>query len=143
MSHGGDRLIVNCGPNLVHGADWRLAARGLAAHSTLAFDADVTDPFLRHGLAAKRLGPRVKGEAWQVTGRRVEDKSGIWLETSHAIFLETHGVRHNRRFFIDAAGEDIRGGPAAPLLAGVWQSGSCGARQRPCPLTTATGGMAR
>ena len=109
MSHGGDRLIVNCGPNLVHGADWRLAARGLAAHSTLAFDADVTDPFLRHGLAAKRLGPRVKGEAWQVTGRRVEDKSGIWLETSHAIFLETHGVRHNRRFFIDAAGEDIRG----------------------------------
>ena len=109
MSHGGDRLIVNCGPNLVHGADWRLAARGLAAHSTLAFDAGVTDPFLRHGLAAKRLGPRVKGEAWQVTGRRVEDKSGIWLETSHAIFLETHGVRHNRRFFIDAAGEDIRG----------------------------------
>ena len=109
MSHGGDRLIVNCGPNLVHGADWRLAARGLAAHSTLAFDADVTDPFLRHGLAAKRLGPRVKGEAWQVTGRRVEDKSGIWLETSHAMFLETHGVRHNRRFFIDAAGEDIRG----------------------------------
>lgn len=109
MSHGGDRLIVNCGPNLVHGADWRLAARGLAAHSTLAFDADVTDPFLRHGLAAKRLGPRVKGEGWQVTGRRVEDKSGIWLETSHAIFLETHGVRHNRRFFIDAAGEDIRG----------------------------------
>ena len=109
MSHGGDRLIVNCGPNLVHSADWRLAARGLAAHSTLAFDADVTDPFLRHGLAAKRLGPRVKGEGWQVTGRRVEDKSGIWLETSHAIFLETHGVRHNRRFFIDAAGEDIRG----------------------------------
>ena len=109
MSHGGDRLIVNCGPNLVHGADWRLAARGLAAHSTLAFDADVTDPFLRHGLAAKRLGPRVKGEGWQVTGRRVEDKSGIWLETSHAIFLETHGVRHNRRFFIDSAGEDIRG----------------------------------
>jgi uncharacterized heparinase superfamily protein len=109
MSHGGDRLIVNCGPNLVHGADWQLAARGLAAHSTLAFDADVTDPFLRHGLAAKRLGPRVKGEAWQVTGRRVEDKSGIWLETSHAIFLETHGVRHNRRFFIDADGEDIRG----------------------------------
>ena len=29
MSHGTDRLIVNCGPNLVHGADWKLAARGL------------------------------------------------------------------------------------------------------------------
>ncbi|NCF78608.1 MAG: hypothetical protein GWP34_01700 [Alphaproteobacteria bacterium] len=109
MSHGGDRLIVNCGPNLVHGADWQLAARGLAAHSTLAFDANVADPFLRTGIGARRLGPRVTGDGWHVTNRRVEDKSGIWLETSHAIFLETHGVRHNRRFFIDAAGEDIRG----------------------------------
>jgi uncharacterized heparinase superfamily protein len=109
MSHGGDRLIVNCGPNLVHGADWQLAARGLAAHSTLAFDADVADPFLRSGMGARRLGPRVKGDGWHITNRRVEDKSGIWLEASHSIFLETHGVRHNRRFFIDATGEDIRG----------------------------------
>jgi uncharacterized heparinase superfamily protein len=109
MSHGGDRLIVNCGPNLVHGADWQLAARGLAAHSTLAFDADVAAPFLRSGMGARRLGPRVKGDGWHITNRRVEDKSGIWLEASHSIFLETHGVRHNRRFFIDASGEDIRG----------------------------------
>ena len=104
MSHGGDRLIVNCGPNLVHGMEWQLAARGLAAHSTLAFDRDVSDPFLRRGLTA-----RLNGDDWHVTNRRVEDKSGIWLETSHAIFLESHGVRHNRRFFMDAAGEDIRG----------------------------------
>ncbi len=109
MSHAGDRLIVNCGPNLVHHADWQLAARGLSAHSTLAFDGDVNDPFLRHGLAARHLGPRLKNQDWQVNCRRVEDKTGIWLETSHAMFLDTHGVRHNRRFFVDADGEDIRG----------------------------------
>jgi len=109
MSYGGDRLFVNCGPNLVHDADWQLAARGLSAHSTLAFDNSVIDPFLRHGLAAQHLGPRLKNQDWKVSCRRVEDKSGIWLETSHAIFLETHGVRHNRRFFVDATGEDIRG----------------------------------
>ena len=109
MSHGSERLIVNCGPNLVHGADWRMASRGLSAHASLAFDADINDPFIRHGLAARRLGARLTAEDWQVTSRRAEDKSGIWLETSHAIFLDTHGVRHNRRFFVDARGEDVRG----------------------------------
>lgn len=109
MSHGSDRLIVNCGPNLVHGADWKLAARGLSAHSTLSFDQGIKDPFLRSGHAARRLGPRLKADDWQVTARRVEDKTGIWFEASHGIFLETHGVRHNRRLFIDARGEDFRG----------------------------------
>ena len=109
MSYGTDRLIVNCGPNLVHSAEWKLAARGLSAHSTLSFDQDVKDPFLRNGHAARRLGPRLKPDDWHVTARRVEDKSGIWLEASHGIFLETHGVRHNRRLFVDARGEDLRG----------------------------------
>ena len=109
MSYGTDRLIVNCGPNLVHSAEWKLAARGLSAHSTLSFDQDVKDPFLRSGHAARRLGPRLKPDDWHVTARRVEDKSGIWLEASHGIFLETHGVRHNRRLFVDARGEDLRG----------------------------------
>ena len=64
---------------------------------------------MRHGVTARRLGARLTAEDWQVTSRRAEDKSGIWLETSHAIFLDTHGVRHNRRFFVDARGEDVRG----------------------------------
>ena len=109
MSHGSDRLIVNCGPNLVHGAEWRLASRGLSAHSSLAFERDIPDPFMRHGASAARLGPRIKPDDWHVTSRRAEDKTGIWLETSHGIFLNSHGVRHNRRFFIDAQGEDVRG----------------------------------
>jgi uncharacterized heparinase superfamily protein len=109
MSHGSDRLIVNCGPNLVHGADWKLAARGLSAHSTLSFDQNVKDPFLRSSHAARRLGSRLKADDWHVTARRVEDKTGIWLEASHGIFLDTHGVRHNRRLFMDARGEDLRG----------------------------------
>lgn len=109
MSYAGDKFITNCGPNLVHGDDWRLAARGLPAHTTLAFERDITDPFLRHGFAARQLGARLKPMDWQVHNRRVEDKTGIWLEMSHAGFVSSHGVRHNRRFFMDALGEDIRG----------------------------------
>ena len=109
MSYGGDKFITNCGPNLVHGDGWQLAARGLPAHATLAFERDVMDPFLRHGFAARQLGARLKPMDWQVHNRRVEDKTGIWLEMSHAGFVASHGVRHNRRFFVDALGEDIRG----------------------------------
>ena len=109
MSYAGDKFITNCGPNLVHGEDWQLAARGLPAHTTLAFERDVIDPFLRHGFAARQLGTRLKPLDWNVHSRRVEDNTGIWLEMSHAGFLTSHGVRHNRRFFIDALGEDIRG----------------------------------
>ena len=109
MSYAGDKFITNCGPNLVHGEDWQLAARGLPAHTTLAFERDVINPFLRHGFAARQLGARLKPLDWQVHNRRVEDKTGTWLEMSHAGFVASHGVRHNRRFFIDALGEDIRG----------------------------------
>lgn len=109
MSYAGDKFITNCGPNLVHGEDWQLAARGLPAHTTLAFERDVIDPFLRHGFSARQLGARLKPLDWHVHNRRVEDKTGIWLEMSHAGFVTSHGVRHNRRFFIDALGEDIRG----------------------------------
>lgn len=126
MSYAGDKFITNCGPNLVHGDDWQLAARGLPAHTTLAFERDVIDPFLRHGFAAQQLGARLKPLDWQVNSRRVEDKSGVWLEMSHAGFVASHGVRHNRRFFIDALGEDIRGEDL--LLADMNQVARDGAR---------------
>ncbi len=109
MSHDNDRIIVNCGPNRVHDMAWQLAARGIAAHSTLGFERGMNDPFLRTGLAARRLGPRLRNADWQVNCRRVEDKTGIWLEISHGMFVSTHGVRHNRRIFMDTLGEDVRG----------------------------------
>ena len=46
MSYAQDRVLVNCGPNLVHGEKWHLASRGVAAHSAFGFDAE-SDPFLR------------------------------------------------------------------------------------------------
>ncbi|CAI8405348.1 MAG: hypothetical protein CBD03_02250 [Rhizobiales bacterium TMED143] len=109
MSHGQDRIIVNCGPNLVHGEKWHLASRGVAAHSAFGFDTDIEDPFIRSGLAARVLGHRLKPENWHVTCRRVEDATGVWLESGHEQFSASHGVRYHRRLFVDASGEDLRG----------------------------------
>ena len=93
----------------MHGEKWHLASRGVAAHSAFGFDADMSDPFLRSGLAARVLGHRLKPENWHVTCRRVEDTTGVWLETSHDQFAASHGVRYNRRLFVDTTGEDLRG----------------------------------
>lgn len=109
MSHNQHRLIVNCGPNKMHGLDWQLAARGIAAHSTLGLSSGMDDPFLRHGPNARRFGARLKDADWQLSCRRVEDDGGVWLEASHGLFSQSHGVRHNRRIFMDTLGEDIRG----------------------------------
>ena len=94
-------------PNLVHGEKWHGLA-GVAAHSAFGFDADMSDPFLRSGLAAQVLGHRLKPENWHVTCRRVEDASGVWLETSHLQFAASHGVRYNRRL-LSTRPADLRG----------------------------------
>ncbi len=109
MSHDNHRLIVNCGPSKTRGPAWSLAARAASAHSTLSFDDGTEDVFLQTGLAARRLGPRLLADDWRASNRRVEDPTGVWLEASHNLFATSHGVRHNRRLFMDARGEDIRG----------------------------------
>ncbi len=109
MSHDKQRVIVNCGPSKTRGEAWSLAARAASAHSTLAFDDGAEAVFLETGLAARRLGPRLLADDWRASNRRVEDPTGVWLEASHGLFAASHGVRHNRRLFMDAQGEDIRG----------------------------------
>ena len=63
MSRGGHRVIVNCGPNYVHGENWRQASRQAAAHSVL-------------GLAA----PVPEGQKVKVTSKRLEDQNAIGLK---------------------------------------------------------------
>ena len=109
LSHNQHRVIVNCGANKMQGPAWRLAARVPAAHSTLGFDENAHQPFLSRGLGARQLGARLICDDWRVSCRRSEDPSGMWLEAGHSLFGPTHGVRHNRRLFMDAKGEDIRG----------------------------------
>ena len=94
LSHNKERLIVNCGANRLYGHDWQDAMRQAGAHSGLSF-ADTP--------------PMPQAIDWQITQRRNEDNRGIWLEASHAAFSRSHGVRHYRRLFMAATGEDIRG----------------------------------
>jgi uncharacterized heparinase superfamily protein len=101
MSHGRERLIVNCGAYHGPSAEWRAVARATAAHSTLIV-ADTNSAEIRDGDGLGR-GPR------QVACRRAEEAGAQWLEASHDGYERIFGLVHQRQLFLAADGDDLRG----------------------------------
>jgi uncharacterized heparinase superfamily protein len=105
MSVGRERLIVNCGAQTAEGGpgagEWRAAQRSTAAHSTATL-ADTNSSELR---AVGGIGRRRAA----VTCRRDEDDGNIWLEASHDGYQPIFGLTHQRRLFLSASGDDLRG----------------------------------
>lgn len=101
MSVGRERLIVNCGGAGAERAEWRLAQRVTAAHSTLAVD-DVNSSDIR---ADARLGRRARPT--DVT--RDETDGNIRIEAAHDGYLQPFGLTHRRRIYLSAQGDDLRG----------------------------------
>jgi uncharacterized heparinase superfamily protein len=100
MSVGRDRLIVNCGAQRGAG-EWRAAQRSTAAHSAAILeDTNSSELQAEGGFGARRAA---------VTCRRDEDEGNIWLEASHDGYQPLYGVTHQRRLFLSANGEDLRG----------------------------------
>lgn len=104
MSVGRERLIVNCGAQR-GAAEWRSAQRSTAAHST----AVLGDTNSSEVLAAGGLGGGLGGRRAAVTCRRDEDEGAIWLEASHDGYQPVFGMTHQRRLFLAASGDDLRG----------------------------------
>jgi uncharacterized heparinase superfamily protein len=107
MSHGKERLIVNCGAYRGPNAEWRSTARATAAHSTLV----VADHNSAQIWPEGGLGRRPN----EVTCERAEDQGSQWVEASHDGYDAAFGLTHRRRLFLSADGNDLRG---EDLLAG-------------------------
>ena len=118
FSHGRDRIIVNCGT----AADphWRSALAGTAAHSTLTV---AEEDALPAGWLAAPLPP-----APTVT-RQIQD-GNFWIEGEHAGYEARFGLRHRRRLYLHADGDDLRG---EDMLRKLRRSD--GSRPQDCPLT--------
>jgi uncharacterized heparinase superfamily protein len=101
MSHGRERLIVNCGA--YRGADpaWTLAMRQSAAHSTLIL-ADVSSAEIGHA-------GHFAGKTVTVKATRNEEDGNQWLGASHDGYVAAIGLKHEREIYLSADGEDIRG----------------------------------
>ena len=103
---GRERLIANAGwtPDAAAPAALRLAA---AASTAVLGEGSPGAPLA--GVAARALGPRLRGGAADVRARREEDEAGVWLELSHDGWAATLGFLHERRLFLDKAAGELRG----------------------------------
>lgn len=102
LSAGRAPLVVNAGPGAAFGAAAAAAARETAAHSTVEIDgASSSRPAPRGGWLA--AGPAL------VTVRQAQDHTGQWLLATHDGYVESHGLLHERRLFVDARGQECRG----------------------------------
>ena len=100
MSHGHERIIVNCGAHPV-APEWRSVQGASAAHSTLVIDDTNSSMLLPFGGLA--LTPK------SVVARREMTEAGQWLDIRHNGYEEAFGLIHRRRLFLSADGNELMG----------------------------------
>ncbi len=102
LTSGRRPLIVSCGSGLPFGAEWQLAGRATASHSTLSLD----------GSSSSRLG---KGGADFATRAVVtmlqmaQDTAGHHLSSAHSGWQISHGLTHARILTLDPQGRRLTG----------------------------------
>jgi len=101
LSHGKDRIIVNCGAHVGSHPTWRDVLRATAAHTTITVDDKNSSELLPDG----GIGRRPVGVPW----RREQQDGSVWLEASHDGYADTARLVHRRKLFLAASGEDLRG----------------------------------
>jgi uncharacterized heparinase superfamily protein len=61
------------------------------------------------GLLGFAYGPRLVGGARKVEARRRENEAGVWVDMAHDGWMESTGLTHERRLFLDKAAGELRG----------------------------------
>ncbi len=106
MSHGKQRIIVNCGRgSFLSGQkaenDLEKLSRTTAAHSTLVLQDKNSSEIRTDGLIGR--GPTL------VTSQCHTEDGHSLLEAGHDGYLSRFGIMHHRNIYINETGEDIRG----------------------------------
>jgi uncharacterized heparinase superfamily protein len=101
MSHGRERIIVNCGAYRGPKPNWSRVARASAAHSVLVV-ADTNAAEIREDGAVGRSPASVTREHAEQNGQR-------WVSATHDGYRTRFGLIYTRQIFLAANGEDLRG----------------------------------
>jgi uncharacterized heparinase superfamily protein len=101
LSHGRDRIVVNCGGYRGSKPAWRRLSRTTAAHSVLVA-ADTNAVEIREDGSLGR-GPG------SVTCERAEEGGHQWIAAAHDGYRRRHGVTYARELYLAADGDDLRG----------------------------------
>lgn len=108
VSHGNQRLFVNCGAMRLNHAEWRRVGRSSAAHSTIILkETSVVDP----------TNP---DRALHLNYERQEEGGAQWLKASHNGYQSRFGVAVSRKLYLppggrELSGEDILSGSLQPV----------------------------
>jgi uncharacterized heparinase superfamily protein len=98
MSHGRERLVVNCGAFGGDDERWQSALRSTPAHSTLTVeDADAIDVGWLGALAMR------------ISSARQDTEGASWLDARHDGYERRFGISHRRRLYLGETGADLRG----------------------------------
>jgi uncharacterized heparinase superfamily protein len=115
LSHGRERIVVNCGGYRGSKPAWRRVARASAAHSVLvvedanAFDIDDEGD----GNGAGAAGPR------EVRCDRAEEDGHQWISGAHDGYQARFGLSYARQLYLAPTGDDLRGEDRLTGRAGV------------------------
>ncbi|MBO6783265.1 MAG: heparinase II/III family protein [Alphaproteobacteria bacterium] len=101
ISIGKERLVTNCGARPGNRDPWASVQRSTAAHSTMVVDDTNSSEILPDGTFGRR--PQ------SVTAERDEDDGNHWVSASHDGYVPVFGLTHERRVYLAANGDDIRG----------------------------------
>jgi uncharacterized heparinase superfamily protein len=101
LSHGRERIIVNCGGYRGSKAAWRRVARSSAAHSVLVVG-DTNAVEIPADGSLGRAPAAVRCE-------RAEEGGHQWIAATHDGYHQRFGVSYARELYLAADGEDLRG----------------------------------
>jgi uncharacterized heparinase superfamily protein len=101
MSHGRERIVVNCGAYRGVNANWRRVARASAAHSVLVVGDTNAAEILDDGVLGRSPGA--------VACERAEESGQHWVLASHDGYRQRFGLTYARQLYLGADGDDLRG----------------------------------
>lgn len=93
MTHGADRIIVNCGQH-AHDKRWHDLLSASAAHSTLTLDA---------------MDNQITGLPVRCDSSRSDLPEGTLVQAHHDGYATRNGFIHQRQIFLNQTGDDVRG----------------------------------
>jgi uncharacterized heparinase superfamily protein len=109
LSHGPQRVVVNCGLPRNNRETWRQVARATAAHSTVVFNDASSCRFLESGSFKRLLGTPIVGGPVNIQVSREDRPDAVILRASHDGYADRFKVIHQRALKLGIDGNRIDG----------------------------------
>ena len=109
VSHGLQRIVVNCGLPGTNKETWRQVARATAAHSTVVFNDTSSCRFLESGSFKRLLGTPIVSGPKDIQVSREDRGDGIILRGGHDGYADRFKVLHQRALKLAQDGNRLDG----------------------------------